>query len=66
MVLDNRIPDAKTQAAVLKVYMKVKAGAVSYTHLSKIARSIESKGAESHEHGHIFYHKNQHERVYQR
>ena len=26
MVLDNRIPDAKTQAAVLKVYMKVKAG----------------------------------------
>ena len=26
MVLDNRIPDAKTQAVVLKVYMKVKAG----------------------------------------
>ena len=26
MVLDNRIPDAKTQAAVRKVYMKVKAG----------------------------------------
>ena len=26
MVLDNRIRDAKTQAAVLKVYLKMKAG----------------------------------------